>query len=1305
MAAEKYQWFADDKEIEGADEATLLVTADMVGQIISVKATAEDMQEATATCTEAVGVYEALEILSAEQTGEKEVEVTFSAPVGASDKITVTKGGNSVEIKSTIDSDKLGATLTFTDAITTGTYTVTLTPADTTVKASSVTFEGERSKVTEIVFLNDVLVMKNQYYNEGYAYIEGHDQFGNKKVLSGINVISGVGTFKSYDSATGKITIADTSVATPETTGAFLTIKEVPVFVQYQEGTQMVAANENLKVSTRAYLNEMEFGAIKKNSTETAKRLTLDELRSGLWYVEIENAKDQWGNALSADDLQDQADDHVLFVIPGDTGAFYKTGKFGKLNDKTVLWLDGDAASKPGTMDLTITGAGGNTFKKEAVEIFDNPYIDVLTVDYPDLYEGMTESKQLNFSAVDQYGDDIDLWDFVPAETADGAGANTILEFGDVNGMTGVHTTITVSGGPTFNKVEKDTKAKQFKVTLNVNGAAAKTMAVFTTTTAGTKVATRTVTIGERGNASVIANSFPSVKTLDPNGNWNVNADIEFVDVNGNVMTRNKNNTLYPYFINGTNLVGKVTNNALKNTDKPTRYVWTISNKKIENAASMATATFDSDGKIEVAAGNAADFYVTVFGTLDDLTYYIIDRESVRVSSKAGDIDKKEVVAPDTLYADPSSEHSVAFKVKLTNSVGESWKVDATSVSVGGIFADTTSGNTVKGNIATALPGNTTATVPVSVYYAGELVGTTNLTYTNVKPVATTTKFEYTAVGVGNNGTELGRTGVKFSKAIDGTEFTASAGDDYKIKDGKLTITGANSFGDTFEAWITDQYGVTMKDTSFYLNGAKLTSKDVAVPAGRNVWEFKNDTQGKAFYMTSNGAALDVTEYAAASVDTAARLNVAVAAATGNGKADTITFTGIDNLTGNVTIEEGDTLVIANGAAIDTNGNTLKIEGALTNNGTLAVDGDNRLVVGDGTSDVTVTNNGKVSLAGNMAVAAGNTTYDATTFTNNGNIEVTAAGKTITVNGKFVNKGTVEGSILANNPDVTGTGTWVNNSGSELDANTVNMTNANTLENAGTVIANTITGFVKVLDSAAVTDANTTYTAETFVPAGVKAAITIGANTLTIDNSKSTTVEADVRVESATAVTILNADAGDGTATAITSTAGNVEGAVLEGEILASGFFTDGSAIGTALDGGYTSSGSVATKAYNASDYNGVATSHGIWLLYTAPSTNKMVFVCETEIGDETYSWYEEGGSAKTKGNVYAYAESTNASYLSTNANAQAITGTLEDAETAMTAAEATGFNVTVKVYAADSYANIGENNLVDTVEIECKTT
>ena len=1065
----------------------------MIGSTIKVVVTAENGNVFESDETEEVGVYDELEILSAEQTAQYTAEVTFSAPISADDKLEVTKGGNKVEFKSAIDSDKLGAELTFTDALTDGEYTVTLTPADKDVDPSSVTFEGQKTVLYEIVFLSKELVMKDHYYNEGYAYIEGRDQWGKKKNLSGINVISGVGTFKSYDSDTGKITIKDDTVA-DDKTGAFLTIKEVPVFVQYQEGSTVISENETLTVSTRAYVDELSFGEIKKNSTETAKRLTLDELASGLYYVEILDAKDQYGNALSADDLQDQVEDKVLFVIPGDTGAFYTTGKFGELNGKTVLWLsDNNGDAKPGKMDLSITGAGGKTFTKEGIEIFDNPYIDTLTVDYPDLYEAMTESKKLNFSAIDQYVDDVNLWDFRPVSNSDGGTRNiggTTLVFGDQNAMTTRRTEIKISGGALFNIVEYDTKAKEFKVTINVKGMKAKEMAVFTVTTAGTKVSTHTITIGEKGAAAKIASSFPSTKKLDPaatNSNlgwsktWNINSDIAFTDVNGNAMTRNKNNKYYPYFVDGDLVFGQIetgdatadddeiATTALANDAVIDKFVWTVSKQKITNAASayaQLTAKganqvggFDDDGEVRVHEGTAEDFYITLFAVSGD-KYYIVDSASTRVSGIEDSVEKKDIVAPGKLYAAKNSTDTEGFKVKLTNTVGESWNVDATSVVAGGIFAGLESDNTISGKIASDLPGGTTATTPVSVYYGGELIGTTDLTYTNVTPVPTTTKFKYyvqdPTTNDGTDANELGRSGKKYDKDLTDTEFQAVNGATYSVNAaGELTIEDANELGDTIKGWVVDQYDQPIAGTVVYLNGTKVTN-GMDVLAKRNVWEFKNDNQGKAFYVTE-GAGTTVSVKGTTTVNSQAGLAAAMAdagitevhVAFGDAQKPAVLP---DAITKNIVIDQGFVAQTEGTAAAAT---ALSAGVDLTVSGTLVVKDNIESAVGDEVilEDGAVLDFGVGYTIDCLSVPGKSVVIDVDTAGNTIVKSFTVSGHAVITGGKLTTgNGVYTGTVV----NITGTSIDIAKGASvELNKTSVtSVTSFNMGTNAGTVIVN-----------------------------------------------------------------------------------------------------------------------------------------------------------------------------------------------------------------------------------------------------------
>ena len=129
-AAASYQWFADDKEIEGADEATLLVTEDMLGSVLYVVATAEDGEIATSDETAPVTAFEELALESVEgsqrtATGTNIIVAYFSAPVDfeASDveiRDVATKKLFTVESVN-FSADKMKATMALTGTSSAGT--------------------------------------------------------------------------------------------------------------------------------------------------------------------------------------------------------------------------------------------------------------------------------------------------------------------------------------------------------------------------------------------------------------------------------------------------------------------------------------------------------------------------------------------------------------------------------------------------------------------------------------------------------------------------------------------------------------------------------------------------------------------------------------------------------------------------------------------------------------------------------------------------------------------------------------------------------------------------------------------------------------------------------------------------------------------------------------------------------------------------------------------------------------------------------------------------------------------------------
>ncbi len=1047
-----YAWAADGVVIEGATTASYTVAAGDIAKKISVTVTGDEGSKATAE-TEAVKKADStnIEIISAVQTGAKTVDVKFNAPVTTADKVSVKKVSTDVTVDSIeYTSDFMGATLTLADKITASEYTVTLTPADKEVSASSVSFTGEISGLKEIAFLNNYLVMKDNNYAEGYAYVKGVDQFGGEVSLSGLSVTPGVGEFKSYDTSTGKITIVDQNYD-GTSAGAFMLIKEVPVFVQYQSGSDVMTASATLTVSTRAYAENVEFGEIDKDGDKRADgKLTVTELASNKYYVPLTTVEDQYGNVLDADDLNAQVADNVLFLIPGATGAFYTTGKFGTIKNTTVLWLASAADPKPGSMTLTMTGASGKSFTKD-ITIEDDPYIDVLTVTYPELYENAAESDPIEFSAVDQYGQAVDLWDFLPF-TYEGSNK---LYFTDLNHMTGVSTSITASGDATFNIVAKDTVKKTFTATVNASKLKAKNVVVFTATTAGTKVDTKSITVGERGVAAKIKSALVDTNTqLDPDTktSYNFNANLQFEDANGNAMLRGIDED-YPYFLAKVAMANPL-GSTVKASDL-TKFGWTLTTNKVND--NTAATSINTTGVVTGADFDTkTDFYVTLFGTPDNgANWYLLDSESFHMTEVVGAPKSYAVSCGDTMYtpgdekddnADGKAYNKATVKVVCTTENNETYTVKASRISLvaGGNFG--TSANTIWHKNSERLNANFTDNASVTVYVDGDDIDSIEIPYSTVKPAPAATNYKFATSTVGSTLDNISKVGAAISGNMYSDDFESGAKPSFVYKDGTLTIANATALGDTVTGSIVDQYGMVLTDTKVYVNGEEVKDEQVLNAGQRYTIQYKNGNQSKKFTWTPSAnvtvSANSSGSSVSYSVGSATELRKALAQAKEDSLTNVITMTSGFAATEDFEVPAGDILL--------TNGNTLDLRSlnVTVNGGIITTDIDE---LKDTKASITINKGGYIQIAYTNAGAAaglkGTITNKGTIYVNNNTQAWTLVGLensgTITT-AKYMKQNattkaweetdhTVSTSTAAGDAKatlVTISGTFTNNSGS-----------------------------------------------------------------------------------------------------------------------------------------------------------------------------------------------------------------------------------------------------------------------------------
>ena len=978
-----FQWYANDEAIEGATDETLGVTVAMVGSTIKVVATAENGNTFSSEATEEVGVYEALEILSAEQVKKDKVKVTFSAPVTADDKLTVTKGATEKAIDSIIpDDDNLGATIVMKDALAAGEYVVTLTPADEDEDPSSVTFEAmTANKAERIEILGDYLVMKDTNFQEGYCFIKGYNHFDEEVTLSGLTVTAAPSTSTQYDSSTGKLTVKSNEA------NQYAIIKQVTVYAQAMVDSKAIVAQKTLQVSSIGYPAEVEFGEITKDATnapDISDGITINEINSGLYYIPIVSVKDNYGNEMLAKDLNYLDLKNLLTTIPTDDDSLYFSVRhegsvFTEKNGQVVVFLD-KGNNKPGTFNFLMTSAGGQ-FEKE-VKIIENPYIDTLNVTVPDIYE-YEETDEFGFVGYDQDGNELDLYDYLTAgETADGE-----LDFNDKQNLTNSWTKINAGNTGKW-RVQKFADTKTYKVTFVPNTSVkAKGMVNFIITTASFNTETKLVTVGARGTSGTISSELKSAAKTE----FDFNKNLQFLDANGKKMDR-AHNEKYPMFVPKDTVV--TASLAKANTDQLTdekiaeanhddndnndfRFFYVVSSAdKVVNGTISESVTQNagdaSNGKVQdpgqyyvfLIAAQAPNYYTDMTKTR------IIDSRSFYVSKgQVGDIPVSYTAkVSNKLYTGDQYDEPVEVKVDITYRNGVVDKdVAASGLALDGGFkvaGNKISKGTVKGD------GETTVSVYLDTVYGDRngdgvkdttnpytndgAVATCKLTYADDDPVGTKIDFKRKTIS-----DALPFYGTIWSEDETETVWDLNKGitSAITVKDGELTMTNGNVANDTYTMTVKDQYGIAMKDAKYYINGEQVptTRTELVDATTQKVLEIKGQSKGSEVSQTwrvnvpttATVTAVDNTVYhtigTAYNVKNGTQLKMALDLAKADPAENLITIAESCDLTGftGADVAKGDTLYIPAGVLVnysqptDNTGRTLTIK----NGATFKIDG------------------------------------------------------------------------------------------------------------------------------------------------------------------------------------------------------------------------------------------------------------------------------------------------------------------------------------------------------------------------------
>ena len=349
----KFQWYADDKAIEGETDETLDVTVGMIGSTIKVVVTAENGNTFSSVPTAKVYAY-SFEIEEAKASKVNEITVTFANPVEAENvTFTVTKGTESVPIEKVEATDwsltEDEVTLKTSANMAKGTYTVTATDS-VTKDTDSADFEVTKQEVARIEIKNTDAYTNadadpDKAHTEAYAYYDVYDQY-NQSIRSSASIQWAGSCDITADKANGMLTLKKNDKK------AWVYGEKIYITGVYTKtGT---ATSETLTVNTEQSLDTIDVvGFLKKGTSDIIEDLP-EDFKTEAYYM-LFHALDQNGCPLKADQI-DRED--VTFITDS------------PLVVKEVTFGEAGAANVTDNKPFTVKGTEYNA-------VFVNPGINV----------------------------------------------------------------------------------------------------------------------------------------------------------------------------------------------------------------------------------------------------------------------------------------------------------------------------------------------------------------------------------------------------------------------------------------------------------------------------------------------------------------------------------------------------------------------------------------------------------------------------------------------------------------------------------------------------------------------------------------------------------------------------------------------------------------------------------------------------------------------------------------------------------------------------------------------------------------
>ena len=891
----------------------------MLGEVISVIVTIDDVEYTDSTLP--VTVMGELQILSAEQTGAATIEVELNKPVDTGYTFTVTKGSTSQTITTAFDDLGTTAKITLGTAIQDAEYTVKVANNTDKEDFDEAVVDGEIAKLASIDFLGDELILSDATLTKASTTLVGYNNFDEKVALTGSLTITSTKGVAKYTASTNKVEV-DTSA----TAGLLFSPGEtVTLTGVYTAGTTILQVSKGLTVSARAALTEFEVGELTTtNKNLQGKDVTIDNLKTNSYYFPVEVAKDQYGNDLSADDL-----DKMLVTTTATTGNLYinpylPTGSYAYVNGFVEL-ADGTIAmqiykgslSSPGTQPINITAVNGYQGSLE-VDVIDNPYIASLTVSAPTFYDG--EKAEITISAVDQNGDAYDLFGKV-AGVSDGGKQ---LDFKDKNNLTTVSSYINVSDGVFSYKENSIKKTVTFFYT-GTNSTTQPKNVVATIMPASAFASNQTWTVQP-------STTVAGIKSFDKKLN---------VGVSGVIPTGT--NTNFTWLSSS--------GAALDNTADYSKIPSYTNNVAAEAAAGYYYSVAVNAGWTVTSGNVVAPASITTSNNTATITVSLYYLETPGATPKYSEIAKKTFTATAFDGAAKSYSAKLASGSELLNATANSG--DSTSFSVTEYDAQ----------------GMANPTAPTYTVTVTDDLGVSG---TKVVPGSASAKAKGIAVAtIWVGGKAVATVDVPYDVAAPAAQSVSTYDEDNKktstkdtfdaVTDMTLNSNGSLSLVDSLTNYtlsIVDQYNMPMKNTDWKLGGTALTTGTLTTVLNTTLIANSAKISGS---WAITGAPINVINNASSAnynVDTEDALASAFTKAANDPANNTIKITKDIALTagglaaGTYTIASGDKLEIPSGVVFDAtaltnavtlkiaNGGTIKLNGTLKDSTNFAINND-----------------------------------------------------------------------------------------------------------------------------------------------------------------------------------------------------------------------------------------------------------------------------------------------------------------------------------------------------------------------------